>query len=677
MAKASIHHIIYSIATAMFRSLYFSALSVLFLLFSLIAVAQKENNIWYAPFVSLDFNPASGPVFIPAPAVPANGQPAGICDSTGALLFYTNGNIVYGKDHLPMPNGTLADGAALRFNRHPCSALILPKGGTQYYLFSLLPDSISVDLPGTAADTMIQPSLYYSIIDMQLNGGNGDVLPGSKKILLKREVMRAFLVGNHGPGCDSFWVTVHLQDDATFLTYPVTAAGVGFPVPSTTGVNYLPDNKPGLGFYYGKFSPDGTTLALFSFRYSIAQSFDPSTYASLELIDFDAQTGIFSNARSLYENLDYSPFMYGFFPMSFSPDSKKLYTVQRTDYDVATWNKVSQYDLSLPTIGATVSAVQTIGTIPPVSQGSAPFMNDMRLGPDGRIYIASGDLQIFMSTNIVPLARINTPDALGAASGFESGLSSPLLEEGFPVLFPVAALLPGAAASAAIVTQRLCLNAPLVIGASRSGAHQWHNGSNDSSITVTQPGIYWVHTTGQCVQHTDTFKILPPLSISLLPGDTTVCKGNTWTISLPAYPDVQYTWQDGSTGNTYQVNQEGMIVVSAQSTCGIIRDSMRVTDANCNCDYLFVPTAFSPNADGVNDVFLPRYPCSRSLQFYELKIYNRWGQVVFSSNARDRGWDGTMAGHKADIGVYYYTVKVWAEGKGEELFRKGSLTLLR
>ncbi len=661
----------------MFRKLYFFPIALgIFLLLPGILLAQKENNTWYAPFVSLDFNPMPGPVFIPTPAVPSNGQPASICDSTGALLFYTNGNIVYGKDHLPMPNGVLLNGAETRFNLHPCSALILHKGGTQYHLFSLLPDSISVDLPATAADTMIQPSLYYSVIDMQLNGGNGDVLPGSKKILLKREVMRCFLAGNRGPGCDSSWIAVHLQDAATFLAYPVTTAGVGSPVSSMAGVNFLADNKPGSGFHYGKFSPDGTTLALFSWRHSIALPFDPGTYASFELIGFNAQTGIFSNARSLYQDLDYSPFMYGCFPMSFSPDSKKLYAVQRADYDVATWNKVLQYDLSLPTIATTVAAAQVIGTVPPVGQGSSPFITDMRLGPDERIYIASGDLQMFLSTDVVPLARINTPDASGAACGFESGLASPLLEEGFPMLFPVAALQPGGAASSAFTTQRLCSNIPLVIGASRRGTYLWNNGSSDSSITVTQQGTYWVRTTGPCARHTDTFNILPPLNTSLLPGDTTVCKGTTWTITLPAYPDVQYTWQDGSHGNSYRVNQEGTIIVMAQSACGITRDSMRVNYENCHCNHLFVPTAFSPNADGINDIFLPRYPCSRALQFYELKIYNRWGQMAFSSNAQDRGWDGTMAGLKADIGVYYYTVKAKPEG-AEELFQKGALTLLR
>ena len=661
----------------MFRKPATCLLQAFLFLAPLIAGAQKENHTWYAPYLSLDFNPVPAPVFLPAPNMPSNGQPASISDSAGALLFYTNGNVVYGKDHLPMPNGLLAGGATSRFDLHPCSALILPKSGSQYYLFSLLPDSISVDLPDSVATQyMIHPSLYYSIIDMQLNGGNGDIVPGSKKILLHREVMRGFLAGCRGPGCDSAWIVAHERQAAAFLAYPVTASGVGSPASSVAGVNFLADNMPGYGFHYGKFSPDAGTLALFSWRRSIALPVDPGTFASLELISFNKQSGIFSNAKSLFENLDYSPFMYGFYPMSFSPDSKKFYTVQRTDYDVANWNKVVQYDLNAPAIVSILASEQVIGEIPAAGPAGSSFMNDMRLATDNQIYIASGDIfPLSAGAVAVPLARIQNPNA--ASPILETGLSSPLMEWGNPMLFPAANILFEGTVTTTVSTQRLCLDNPLWLGASQSGHYTWSTGSHDSAISINQAGTYWVRTVNDCTQHIDTFIVLPPLQADLLPPDTTVCPGSRWIITLPSYADVQYVWQNGSTGNTYEVSREGLIVVTAQSSCGSLQDSMRVTYGNCNCDLLFIPTAFSPNADGINDIFIPRYPCAGNIRYYELKVYNRWGQLAFASGVPEQGWDGRMNGQLSDLGVYHYTVKIQADNRKEELFRSGQITLLR
>ncbi len=661
----------------MFRKRFASLLFALISFVPLLTNAQKENHIWYAPYVSLDFNATPAPGFLNSPNIPSNGQPASICDSSGALLFYTNGNIVYGKDHLPMPDGILANGAASRFDLHPCSALILPKSGTQYYLFSLLPDSISVAIPDSVATQyMIHPSLYFSIIDMQLNSGNGDIVPGNKKILLRREVMRGFLAGCKGPGCDSAWIVAHDRQAPDFLAYPVTAAGVGNPVSSSSGVNFLADNMPGYGFHYGKFSPDTRTLGLFSWRRSIAMPVDPGSFASLELITFNAQSGIFSNAKSLYENLDFSPYMYGFYPMSFSSDSKKFYTVQRTDYDVANWNKVVQYDLSSPVLAGILASEQVIGEVPPASPSGSSFMNDMRLAGDDKIYIASGDIfPLSLGTAAVPLARIPNPNA--AAATLETGLSSPLMIWGNPVLFPAANILFEGTVTTKVSTERLCWDGSLVLGASQSGHYTWNTGSQDSSITITQPGTYWVRTGNDCTQHIDTFIVVPPLNPDLLPDDTTVCQGSRWTITLPAHTGIQYMWQDGSTGNSYEVSRDGLIVVTAHSNCGALQDSMRVTYGNCNCDLLFIPTAFSPNADGINDIFLPRYPCAAGIRNYELKVYNRWGQLAFYSGMPEQGWDGLTNGHLSDLGVYHYTVKIRAEGRKEELFRSGQVTLLR
>ncbi|MCR5496548.1 MAG: gliding motility-associated C-terminal domain-containing protein [Paludibacteraceae bacterium] len=88
---------------------------------------------------------------------------------------------------------------------------------------------------------------------------------------------------------------------------------------------------------------------------------------------------------------------------------------------------------------------------------------------------------------------------------------------------------------------------------------------------------------------------------------------------------------------------------------------------------LYVPNAFTPNGDNINDEFRVGY---RSIESFEISIYDQWGRRVYKSDDITRGWDGTFRGDKASIGAYYYVIK--AKGTdGEEYLRKGTISLIR
>jgi gliding motility-associated-like protein len=87
-----------------------------------------------------------------------------------------------------------------------------------------------------------------------------------------------------------------------------------------------------------------------------------------------------------------------------------------------------------------------------------------------------------------------------------------------------------------------------------------------------------------------------------------------------------------------------------------------------------IPNAFSPNSDGLNDVF--RVISSGAFSNVDLKIYNRWGQLIFESAGVNNGWDGTFKGIPANVGVYVYTVTVRL-ANGETFIKNGNVTLLR
>ncbi len=90
--------------------------------------------------------------------------------------------------------------------------------------------------------------------------------------------------------------------------------------------------------------------------------------------------------------------------------------------------------------------------------------------------------------------------------------------------------------------------------------------------------------------------------------------------------------------------------------------------------YLFLPSAFSPNRDGLNDFLKPLGAGYRDVRFF--RIFNRWGQLMFSTNRFDEGWDGTFNGSVAEMGTYFWVLGV-TDRFGQEQMIKGDVTLIR
>jgi len=89
---------------------------------------------------------------------------------------------------------------------------------------------------------------------------------------------------------------------------------------------------------------------------------------------------------------------------------------------------------------------------------------------------------------------------------------------------------------------------------------------------------------------------------------------------------------------------------------------------------VFIPTAFTPNNDGRNDILRPIAVGMKSLQYFQ--VYNRWGQLLFNTQTNGQGWDGRINGQLQSSNTYVWIVKA-IDFSGAVYFKKGTVTLIR
>lgn len=88
---------------------------------------------------------------------------------------------------------------------------------------------------------------------------------------------------------------------------------------------------------------------------------------------------------------------------------------------------------------------------------------------------------------------------------------------------------------------------------------------------------------------------------------------------------------------------------------------------------LYIPNAFTPNSDGLNDVF---GAAGKGIVEYNLQVFDRWGELVFETNDLEKGWDGKYKGEMSEAGTYVYQVLAKGEQTGR-VKRNGTITLIQ
>ncbi|MFN8296511.1 MAG: PKD domain-containing protein [Chitinophagales bacterium] len=190
--------------------------------------------------------------------------------------------------------------------------------------------------------------------------------------------------------------------------------------------------------------------------------------------------------------------------------------------------------------------------------------------------------------------------------------------------------------------------------------------------TFIGPNVIKLTATHRCGADTAkyNFSVLPLPRVNLGADSIIMCPGELKMIGINQQADSVF-WSTGVRDQD-SISIDGFtspIKVEVYTKGCLAKDSVFVST---NCD-IFIPTAFSPNNDGFNDLF---NMMNKSIKSYTLRIYNRWGELVFETNDLNNGWNGTYKGTPCPVDSYTY-IASGIRFNNESFYLKGILTLLR
>ncbi|PLW92083.1 MAG: hypothetical protein C0592_12635 [Marinilabiliales bacterium] len=227
----------------------------------------------------------------------------------------------------------------------------------------------------------------------------------------------------------------------------------------------------------------------------------------------------------------------------------------------------------------------------------------------------------------------------------------------------------------------ICFGETTTLTASGGTTYLWSTTETTSSISISPSTSQTYSVTvsnGPCVDVTSINVIVNPLPIVDAGNDTMIVYGTS--AYLNGSGGTVYSWTPDATLScndcpdpvaTPETSTEYTLCVTDANGCSNCDDVWVYVEYNCGD--IFVPTAFSPNNDGYNDIFLVRGNCIETIVF---KVFDRWGEKVFESRTPGEGWDGSFRGQAMNGGVFsfYYS---GTQIDGTSFSGQGTVTLIR
>ncbi|MBP7477675.1 MAG: gliding motility-associated C-terminal domain-containing protein, partial [Chitinophagales bacterium] len=228
----------------------------------------------------------------------------------------------------------------------------------------------------------------------------------------------------------------------------------------------------------------------------------------------------------------------------------------------------------------------------------------------------------------------------------------------------------------------ICDSQSILLKAISNYPVRWNGGGLGDTIRAKTKALYKVETaSGVCLDIADSIFVNQYATPYLFFDSVIIAKKdesrnialNTNALAINWNPFIDLFCADCKNQVVNVKSNRTYMITAVNGECSV-KKLLEVILKTELCDKIGIPTGFSPNQDGVNDVFRIKYPCR--FAFFEMKVYNRWGELVFESTNPDFSWDGTYKGVAQPIGLFVYNLSFRLDG-ASTTNRNGNVTLIR
>lgn len=219
----------------------------------------------------------------------------------------------------------------------------------------------------------------------------------------------------------------------------------------------------------------------------------------------------------------------------------------------------------------------------------------------------------------------------------------------------------------------ICPGDTHVFSTEQSGV--WSTGITGDSIVVTAPGTYSVVVAnGQCLSEGSSEVTLLELPFVDLGGDRRLCQPAAVRVDVSGPYNDAVLWSDGSEEFERLFTESGVFSVLVINGCGTWEDSFVVEIEDCDYGF-FIPNAFTPDGDGINEVW---QPVVVNMESFRIVVFNRWGEEVWSTEEEGEFWNGShrSGSHYVPDGVYAYIAQ-GRSNQGKIVSTSGSIVVIR
>ena len=225
--------------------------------------------------------------------------------------------------------------------------------------------------------------------------------------------------------------------------------------------------------------------------------------------------------------------------------------------------------------------------------------------------------------------------------------------------------------------ESLCPGEEGLLSANANAPVLWSTGESGAEISVIQPGVYTAISTNEAGCSTQETIFISGLSlprIDPIEGLLKCQEEEFIVVRAESSDNINLEWSDGSSGSTARIRGLGTFTVELNNECGTASRSFQVGEKEC-FDLFFLPNAFTPDGDGLNDLFKPEIDNYLS---YEMLIFDRNGELVFETNDPYVGWNGSFQNNDYFCPAGVYAVRYTVDF-GENILKDGfaSVVLIR